>query len=98
LLRLRERLPRTRVLLLGLWPRGATADERLRREAVAVNRLIQHCAGGTITYADIGGVLLDQRGDLSRTLSPDLLHFTGAGYARLVPKLDPLVDRLLGAQ
>ena len=39
-------------------------------------------------YADIGGVLLDSDGRLSKVLSPDLLHFNRTGYERLVPKLD----------
>jgi lysophospholipase L1-like esterase len=98
LIRLRQKLPDTRILLLGLWPRGATADDWFRREVVEVNKLIPSCADGqTIVYADIGGVLLDPRGVLSQSLSPDLLHFTGAGYQRLVPQLDPLIDRLVGA-
>jgi lysophospholipase L1-like esterase len=33
---------------------------------------------------------------LSRAVSPDLLHFNAAGYERLAPKLDPLIDRLVG--
>jgi lysophospholipase L1-like esterase len=97
LLRLRDQLPTTRILLLGLWPRGATADDPLRQGVGEVNKLIQTCADGAIAYADIGGVLLDSRGVLSKELSPDLLHFSGAGYERLVPKLDPLIDRLVGA-
>jgi beta-glucosidase len=97
LTRLRDQLPTTRILLLGLTPRDATADDPLRLAVVATNKLIQTCAGNQITYADIGGVLLDASGVLSKDLSPDLLHFNGAGYQRLVPKLDPLIDRLVGS-
>ena len=93
-IRLRQKLPDTRVLLLGLTPRGATADDPLRQEVGVVNNLIQTCADKMITYADIGGVLLDGKGVLSTGLSPDLLHFTGAAYKRLAPQLDPLIDRL----
>jgi lysophospholipase L1-like esterase len=97
LIHLREKLPNTRILLLGLTPRGATADDWFRQEVVQVNQLIPSCAdGSTIVYADIGGVLLDRDGVLSKSLSPDLLHFSAAGYQRLVPKLDPLIDRLVG--
>jgi beta-glucosidase len=95
LIRLREKLPGTRILLLGLTPRGATRDDPLRQEVGVVNNLIQNCADGDkIIYADIGGVLLDQNGVLSTKLSPDLLHFSGAGYQLLAPKLDPLIDKL----
>ncbi len=95
LIRLRQKLPGTRILLLGLTPRGATPDDPLRQEVGMVNKLIQTCADTMITYADIGGVLLDGKGVLSTSLSPDLLHFSGAGYKRLAPKLDPLIDQLL---
>jgi lysophospholipase L1-like esterase len=96
LLRLRDQLPTSRILLLGLTPRGATPDDPLRQAAAQVNQLIQTCADGVITYADVGGGLLDGRGVLSRELSPDLLHFSGAGYEKIVPALDPLIDRLFG--
>jgi lysophospholipase L1-like esterase len=96
LIRLRQKLPNTHILLLGLWPRGATPDDPLRQAVGVVNRLIQTCADGSaITYADIGGVLLDKNSRLSTKLAPDLLHFSGAGYKLLAPKLDPLIDRLL---
>ncbi|HLY45207.1 MAG TPA: GDSL-type esterase/lipase family protein [Stellaceae bacterium] len=99
LLYLRQQLPQARILLLGLWPRAASPGDRLRRGTVAVNQLIRRCGdGGTILYADIGDVLLDGEGGLSRALSPDLLHFSPAGYARLTPPLDSLIDKLLAGR
>ncbi len=99
LLYLRQRLPDAPILLLGLWPRGESAADRLRRGTVAVNRLIRRCGDNrTVIYADIGGVLLDPDGRLSRAISPDLLHFSHEGYARLAPLLDPLIDRLLAGR
>jgi len=99
LLYLRRHLPQARILLLGLWPRAASPEARLRRATVAVNRLIEHCGNGrTIIYADIGGVLLDPVGRLTRAISPDLLHFSEAGYARLAPRLDVLIDDLLAGR
>jgi lysophospholipase L1-like esterase len=97
LLRLRDQLPSTRILLLGLTPRGGSPDDPLRHEVTDTNTLIQTCADNMIAYADIGGVLLDANGALSKNISPDYLHFNEAGYARLAPKLDPLIDRLVGA-
>jgi beta-glucosidase len=98
LIELRAKLPDTRILLLGLWPRGASPEAHLRQEVLQANKLISTCGDGqTITYADIGGVLLEPDGRLSREVSPDLLHFTGIGYARIVPKLNPLIDQLLGS-
>jgi lysophospholipase L1-like esterase len=96
LIKLRVREPTTRILLLGLWPRGATPSDPFRKKVEAVNQLIQRCGDNkTVFYADIGGVLLDARGDLSHDISHDLLHFTAAGYARIAPLLDRLLDPLL---
>jgi len=96
LIKLREVLPDTRILLLGLWPREACPDAPLRRAVGETNHLIERCADGSaIVYADIGGVLLDGQGRLDRVISPDLLHFSALGYARLAPPLDRLIDSLI---
>src|SRR5437763_11806203 len=97
LLKLRERLPSARILLLGLWPRGETAESPFRAKLAEVNRRIATCADGrAILYGEIGGVLLDAQGRLTPAIAPDHLHPTTAGYARLAPHLDRLIDRLLG--
>ena len=91
---LRQRLSDSRILLLGLLPRSASPEAHLRRAVGAVNRLIKNCDdGGAVRYADIGAVLLDPDGRLRRAISPDTLHFSPRGYARLAPRLDSLIDR-----
>jgi lysophospholipase L1-like esterase len=96
---LRQRLPAMRILLLGLLPRSESADALLRRGTVEVNRLIAGCSDDNlIVYADIGSVLLDPDGRLSQTISPDHLHLSAAGYGRLAPRLDGLIDRLFPAR
>jgi lysophospholipase L1-like esterase len=96
LLRLRALVPGARILLLGLLPRARTPAALLRRKVGAVNRMLATCADGSaIVYADIGGVLLDSRGRLSAAISPDQLHFSEEGYARLAAPLDARITRLL---
>jgi lysophospholipase L1-like esterase len=96
LLYLRQHVPNTRILLLGLWPRSASPTAKLRRGTVAVNQLIRDCGDGhMVVYADIGGLLLEPDGTLTRKISPDLLHFSPAGYERLMPHLDALIDELV---
>jgi len=93
---LRRQLPAARIGLLGLWPRAMWPDAPLRGAILAVNRLIKNCSDDrAVFYADIGGVLLDPDGRLSPEISPDRLHFSRAGYARLMPRLDALIDRLV---
>ncbi len=97
LLYLRTRLPETPILLLGLLPRGLSPGSELRRKTVAVNALIARCADQrAVFYADLGGVLLDAEGRLTPEVSPDRLHFSEIGYARLAPLLDAWIDRLAG--
>jgi lysophospholipase L1-like esterase len=98
LLHLRQRLPDARILLLGLWPRADLPKLQEHHEIDAVNRLIASCEDGVVAYADIGGVLLEPDGRLSPQISPDRLHFSGQGYARLAPRLDALIDRLLAGR
>ncbi|HEY8874115.1 MAG TPA: hypothetical protein VIM52_13880, partial [Stellaceae bacterium] len=57
---------------------------------------IQRCGdNGAVVYADIGGELLDPEGRLTPEISPDRLHVSALGYARLAPKLDALIDGLV---
>jgi hypothetical protein len=44
---------------------------------------------------DSAGLLLDTDARLSPEISPDPLHFSRAGHARLIPRLDALIDRLV---
>ena len=93
---LRQHFPDTRILLLGLLPREEDASALLRTATTRVNRLIQECADGEhIVYANIGDVLLDNRGRLTSAIAPDGLHFTAHGYELLASRLNPELDRLL---
>jgi len=81
---------------LGLLPRGALPNSGLRRKTVAVNRMISRCADRrSVFYADIGGVLLDAQGRLTSEVSPDQLHFSEIGYAKLAPLLASMIDNLV---
>ena len=97
LVKLRQRLPETAILLLGLWPREDVPRIVERHEIAAVNRLIATCGNGTaIHYADLGGLLVGPDGRLLPQISHDRLHFNAEGYARLAPPLDREIDGLLG--
>jgi lysophospholipase L1-like esterase len=97
LLQLRQKVPNARILLLGLTPRGGGPRDPLRVKASQVNQMLGSCADGqTIWATDIGQPLLDAKGMLSNTLSPDYLHFNAAGYERIAPGLDRWIDQVFG--
>ena len=92
---LRRQLPATPILVLGLWPREALPEAPLRQATLAVNRLIERCGDNrVITYAELGGAVLDRDRRLTPEMSPDMLHLTPAGYALIAPKLGNLIDHL----
>ncbi len=93
-----EKLPDTKILLLGLLPRGSAPDDRFRLEVGAVNRLLQRDARATsLRFVDVGATLLDPDGTLSPTISPDGLHFSPEGYERLGPPLAAAVHAMLSS-
>ena len=71
-----EKLPNTKLLLLGLLPRGAEADDRFRLQVGEVNRLLQlEAKAPHLRLLDLGGAVLEPDGTLSPAISPDGLHF-----------------------
>ena len=72
---LRTRLPGTKILLLGVFPRSASADDPLRRLNAAINdRLPAYADNRHIFFLDLSRHFLDDRGRLSEVLMPDYLH------------------------
>ena len=87
----------TRVLIVGILPRGAGPGEPLRQAAMQVNQLVARCADNRTTYfADIGRELLDANGMLSTEVSFDALHLTPIGYAIVAATLEPEIKRIMG--
>ena len=73
--------PNAHLLLLGLFPRGATATDRARLTNAAVNVLISKFDDGKrITYLDIGAKFLDADGTIPKEVMADALHPTLRGY------------------
>ncbi len=96
---LRQRLPDTRILLLAIFPRGATADDPARRLNDQVNAIIAGFADNRhVFYLDIGRSFLQPDGALSKDIMPDLLHPNQNGYEIWAREMAPTLDRLLGGQ
>ena len=86
----------TRVLIVGILPRGAGPAEPLRGVAARVNEQVARCADGQTTfYIDIGRSLLNASGQLSTEVSFDSLHLTPIGYAIMGMALEPEIKRIM---
>ena len=94
--RLRERLPNTKILLLGIFPRGENFNAQ-RGKVAQVNQVIARLDDGkSVYYLDIGPKFLANDGILSAEIMPDYLHLSKEGYeiwaAAIEPKLVELLD------
>jgi len=92
-----SRSPSSRILLVGLLPRGPTAEDPLRAVNERINALITQCADSrTVFFTTAGGMITDAAGRLSAEIAYDHLHLTWVGYGILSAGLEPDIRRLLG--
>jgi lysophospholipase L1-like esterase len=90
-----QKLPNTKVLLLGVFPRG-TKDSVLRQETEAINQIIRKLDDGSKTrYLDIGKVFLDPAGEIPKNVMPDSLHPSAHGYDLWYDAMNPLLTEML---
>ena len=93
---LREKLPRTKVLLLGVFPRGERPDNPVRAKLAAVNEIIATLDDGeNVKYLDIGERFLNDDGTLSREIMPDFLHLSRKGYRIWADAIEPTLWSML---
>lgn len=78
--KLREKCPHAKILLLAVFPRGANADDPLRKINDKVNAFLRTMNDSRVRFRDIGGVFLSANGELSKDIMPDLLHLSPKGY------------------
>lgn len=94
---LQKQLPETKILLLAVFPRGATSDDPLRRLNDGINRIIANYDDGKkVFFLDINDEFLEDDGKLPKSVMPDLLHPKEAGYATWAKAMEPVIARLMG--
>lgn len=94
---LKKKCPKSKILLLGIFPRGEKPADAMRQQNEATNALIAKFADGqTVQFLDIGQTFLQPDGTLTREIMPDLLHLSEAGYEKWAAALEPKVKELLG--
>ena len=92
---LRHRLPKGRILLLGVFPRGQKPDAT-REKLQAVNAKIARLDDGShVKYLDIGKAFLNEDGTISPEVMPDFLHLTGKGYRIWADAMEPTLWSML---
>lgn len=91
----RQKLPQSKILLLGVFPRDAK-DSPNRRAVEAINGAISKLGdGGAVQYLDIGAAFLDSDGNIPADVMPDGLHPEAKGYELWHEAMQPTLDRLM---
>jgi lysophospholipase L1-like esterase len=91
----RRRVPGARVLLLAVLPARQDAANRLRQRIIETNRLLRSLEQpGHVELHDVGSVLLEPDGSISKTVLRDFVHPTPLGYERLSQAVLPFIDAI----
>lgn len=95
--KLRTKLPKTKILVLAIFPRGADANDAKRKVNIGANEKIAKLADGEMVhYLDISGKFLNEDGTLSKEVMPDLLHLNEKSYTTWATAIEPKVKELMG--
>jgi lysophospholipase L1-like esterase len=78
-----ERSPQSRILLMGIFPRGEKPGGSMRAQVLAVNALLAQRFAHVpyVAFLDLGSRFLTADGTLPRSLFPDETHPNETGYA-----------------
>jgi beta-glucosidase len=95
--KLRVKLPETKILLLGIFPRGEKPDDAKRHVNMKANELAKSVADNKdVFYLDIGPQFLSTDGTLTKDIMPDYLHLSEKGYEIWARSIEPKVAQLVG--
>ena len=93
---LREKLPQSKILLLGVFPCCKNPKHPIRDKVKKVNKIICNLADNKkIWYLDIGNVFLEKDGSISKKVLRDYLHLSEKGYQRWATTMNPTLNKLL---
>lgn len=91
-----KRLPKAKVLVLAIFPRGESEIDPMRINNRQANRLLKSIATDAgVEFADFNAAFLSETGDLILDNMPDLLHPSALGYEVWAEQLQPYFNRYL---
>lgn len=92
---LREKLPHTKILLLGIFPRDEKPDTDLRKKILAVNEELAKMDGNnSVKYMDIGAKFMNEDKTLPKEIMPDFLHLSRKGYEIWAEAIKPTIEEM----
>lgn len=93
---IRKRLPKAKLLLLAIFPRGEKPDDTLRVLNEKVNAMLPRLADNRhVFFLNMNKAFLAEDGTLSKDIMPDLLHPNAEGYKIWQREMQPELDKLM---
>ncbi len=98
---IQAKLPRTRILLLGILPRGFSPTDppwngKARERTAGVNRELATLADGhRIRFLDMGPKFMDASGAIAQEIMPDQVHPGKPGYQIWADAMKPVLDEMM---
>ncbi len=93
---IREKLPNTQILTLGIFPYGYKPNFRNNINK-ATNRIVSGfpAKDDHIHYLDIGKVFVDENNSVKKSLMPDYLHPNAEGHLLMFGAIENNIDELM---
>ena len=90
-----ELMPDSKILLLGVFPRGEKPNET-REKIKTVNGFIEALGNrDNLRFLDISDKFLSKDGTIDKAIMPDFLHLSPAGYKVWADAIDPTINDML---
>ena len=92
---IRVRQPNTKIILLAIFPRGNTFNER-RADLLQVNQALSRLDDGSnVFYLDFTAQLIEDDGSIHESMMKDFLHPGEKGYRIWAAALEPMLNVFL---
>ena len=93
--KLRHDLPNTKILILGIFPRGEKPSAQRQKNAEASKLASTIADNKWIYYLNINDQFLEPDGTLPKDIMPDYLHPNEKGYQIWAKAIEPTIKKLL---
>ena len=93
---IQSKTAKSKILLLGILPRGASIKDETNETIRQTNTKLATLADQKqVFYLDVGDKLVEPDGTIAKEVMPDKLHVAGPGYTRWMEAMGPTLDKLL---
>ena len=94
--KLHAKLPKTKILLLDIFPRGQRINAQ-RGKILQVNQVLSRLNERPyVTFLRIGQKFVSPDGSIAKDIMPDFLHLTPKGYTIWAEAIEPTLAKLMG--